>query len=157
MRLDFFTISILNPEPQAEELNRFLADHKVFKIDREFVNDGDGSFWSVCVTSGNRHSQQGGRKPSIDYREVLSPEDFSIFSRLRDFRKSLASRDGVPPYAVLTNEQLAAIVQNQITSLEALKALEGVGSARIEKYGRDILSLTSEIFGTKPERHEGGP
>ena len=48
-----------------------------------------------------------GKPPEVDYREVLKPEEFEMFSRLREWRKALAEKEGVPVYTLLTNEQLA--------------------------------------------------
>ena len=39
---------------------------------------------------------------------MLKPEEFEVFSRLREWRKAAAEKEGVPVYTVLTNEQLAA-------------------------------------------------
>ena len=45
-------------------------------------------------------------------------------------RKHLAQRDGVPLYAVCSNEQLAALVTHRISSLGEMAAIEGMGAAR---------------------------
>lgn len=142
MRCDFFTIPAQDAATATEELNRLLSNARILSVDRQFVADGANSFWSVCVlsqTGGQRPVSQG-RRAAVDYREVLSPEDFKVYARLRDLRKTLAQRDGVPPYSVFTNEQLAEIVRGQVASLSALKAINGVGDARVEKYGQDMLA-----------------
>jgi hypothetical protein len=38
----------------------------------------------------------------VDYKEVLKPEEFEVFSRLREWRKGVAEKEGVPVYTVLT-------------------------------------------------------
>ena len=103
-----------------------------------------GNGWSFCVEwleGGKPHNSP--RKPKVDYREVLSPEQFAIFSRLRDKRKELAQRDGVQVYTIMTNEQLAEMVRREIHDLEGLRAIEGVGGARIEKYGEALLEVVN--------------
>jgi hypothetical protein len=42
---------------------------------------------------------------NVDYREVLDDKDFAVFAKLRTKRKELADKDGVPAYALFTNEQ----------------------------------------------------
>lgn len=74
---------------------------------------------------------------------MLTPEQFQVFSRLRDWRKAMAEKEGVPVYVVLTNEQLARMVQNKTDSKAGLKEIDGVGDARVEKYGEDLLGLLS--------------
>ena len=71
----------------------------------------------------------------VDYREVLSAEDFAVFSKLREVRKGLAEKEGVPPYTIFTNEQFATVVRQKVTTKAALEKVEGVGAARLEKYG----------------------
>jgi superfamily II DNA helicase RecQ len=79
----------------------------------------------------------------VDYKELLKPEEFQVFSRLRDWRKAVAEKEGVPVYTVLTNEQLAQIVQKRINTKAGLKEIEGVGEARVEKYGEAVLKVVA--------------
>jgi len=125
-------------------MNAFLRGHRVLAVKKEFVADGENSFWTFCVEYldgvGAGALLPGGR-PKVDYKEVLKPEEFEVFSRLRDWRKSVAEREGVPVYTVLTNEQLAQMVQKQVKSKAGLKEIEGVGDARVEKYGETLVQL----------------
>ena len=67
----------------------------------------------------------GGRLPKVDYKEVLKPEEFEVFSRLRDWRKTVAEQEGVPVYVVFTNEQLAEMVRKRVASKAELGGIEG--------------------------------
>ena len=53
-------------------------------------------------------------KNSVDYKEVLKPEVFELFSYLRDERKRLAEQAGIPVYAVVTNAQLTTSLTKAI-------------------------------------------
>ena len=144
MRYRFFTIPIHGGEAAEAELNRCLAEARMLTVDRQFVADGANSVWAVCVAvhDGDGRSPPATRRAAkIDYKEVLNADDFAVFARLRDLRKQLAERDGVPPYAVFTNEQLAAIVQGRVSSAAALKAIDGIGDARVEKYAAPVLAI----------------
>ena len=77
----------------------------------------------------------------MDYKEILKPEEFEVFSRLREWRRNVAEKEGVPVYTVLTNDQLAQIVQKKINSKASLREIDGVGDVRIEKYGNALLEL----------------
>jgi len=39
----------------------------------------------------------------VEYKEILTPEQFTVFACLRDLRKKVAARDAVPIYNVLRN------------------------------------------------------
>ena len=51
----------------------------------------------------------------------------------------MAEREAVPPYSIFTNEQLASMVTQKAESLAALGQIEGIGAARLEKYGALFL------------------
>lgn len=145
MQLKLFVVPVKNVEAAEGEMNAFLRGHRVLAVKKEFVADGDSSFWTFCVEylDGVRPGggSTGGRSPKVDYKEVLRPDEFQLFSRLRDWRKGVAEKEGVPVYAVFTNEQLAQIVQKKVASKAALKEIEGVGDARLEKYGGALLGV----------------
>jgi superfamily II DNA helicase RecQ len=147
MKLHFATVPVFSGGEAAEDdLNAFLVSHRVISVDRQLIADGPRSAWTVCVTYVEGSGAGGSaaalaKKGRVDYREVLPPEMFQVFVRLRELRKKLADRDGVPPYALFNNEQLAEMVRRQVSSLTALGAIDGVGPARLEKYGAAFLEV----------------
>ena len=54
-----------------------------------------------------------------------------------------AEKEGVPVYTIFTNEQLAQMVQKKVNSKVGLKEIEGVGDARVEKYGEALMQMLS--------------
>jgi superfamily II DNA helicase RecQ len=150
MQLKLFIVPVKNIAAAEAEMNGFLRAQRVLAVKKEFVAAGENSFWTFCVEYLDGAAGMGGlggRGPKVDYREVLKPEEFELFSRLRDWRKGVAEKEGVPVYAVLTNEQLAQIVQKKVNSKAGLKEIEGVGDARVEKYGEALLSVVTKTAG----------
>ncbi|MCB9759500.1 MAG: HRDC domain-containing protein [Alphaproteobacteria bacterium] len=146
MKFFFFHIPVMDPEPAGRELNRFLGTRRVIAVEKHLVNDGPRSGWAVCVTVADGPEAQappagGGPPGRVDYKAVLPPEQFEVFARLRKLRKSMAEKEGVPPYAVFNNEQLARMVQEPVTTRAALARIPGVGPARVKKYGAAFLAL----------------
>jgi superfamily II DNA helicase RecQ len=148
MKLQTFHIPVLAPEAAQDALNRHLASHRVAHVDRQFVADGAASFWAVCVTSidgsegtGVAGADAARKARSVDWREKLSVDEFALYDRLRSARKAQAETEGLPPYAVFSNEQLAAMVQGRVTTAAALAAIEGVGEARMRRYAELFLPL----------------
>src|SRR5208282_989818 len=92
----------------------------------------------------------GGTRPisakrgKVDFKDVLSEPEFAVFARLRALRKELADGEGVPAYALFTNEQLAEMVRRRVTSRATLGEVPGVGDARIEKYGEKFLRILTD-------------
>jgi len=150
MKLRFFTIPIRGGDEATEELNRFLGTHRILAVDRSFVQDGPNSAWTLCVSfetgTGEGTPQQTGKRGKVDYREILNEQDFAVYAKLRTLRKELAEKEGIPAYAVLTNEQMAEIVQRRVQNVTALREIAGIGDARIGKYGERFLRLLQEAL-----------
>ncbi|MFO7563887.1 MAG: HRDC domain-containing protein [Enhygromyxa sp.] len=140
MRLKCFAIPALTSDEVAEEVSRFIASHRILTIDRQFVADGSASYWAICVTYQQASEPSQSKHSKVDYREVLSAEDFAVYARLRVLRKELAQRDAVPAYAIFTNEQLAVMARERIDSLAQLGSIPGVGASKVQKYGEAFLT-----------------
>jgi DNA helicase-2/ATP-dependent DNA helicase PcrA len=61
--------------------------------------------------------------------------------RLRAWRLERAREDGVPPYVVFHDAVLHAIAAAEPKSLGDLAQIAGVGPAKLERYGTDVLAL----------------
>ncbi len=147
MKLRFFAIPAAMPEAAQEDINQFCAAHRVVSTEKHLIQDGERSYWAVCVSyleathSPPSSGPSATRRGKIDYREVLDEQEFTLFARLRSLRKTLSEQEGIPAYALFTNEQLAAMIQQRITSKAALGSIDGVGTARIDKYGDAFLQI----------------
>ena len=147
MKFKFFTIPVASPEGAEADLNRFLGAHRVSQIERHYTPDGAASFWAVCVTwvEGADATAPGApdaaRRGRIDYREVLEADEFALYDRLRTLRKQSAEAEGLPPFAVFTNEQLADMVRRRVNTLADLGRIDGIGEARLSRYGAAFLDV----------------
>lgn len=151
MQLKQFFLAI-DDDTALEECNRFLRSVRLLEIDRQFVAGNPMSGWSILVHYlPDASAQEKMKKTKIDYREILDKADFELFSRLRKERKLLAERDGVPVYAVFTNEQLAEIARSKISTPAKLAQLEGVGEGKLAKY-----STILEVVIAAGKQEDGG-
>ena len=156
----FFRIHKENLAEVTMELNHFLRAHRIVNVDRQFVGDGEKSCWFFCVEyfeTGLRE-EANGQFPhaKVDYREVLSAPDFALYSKLRDKRKALAEAEAVPPYTIFTNEQLAEMVTSKADSLAALRKINGIGEARVTKYGAEFLRILNDEKSRAPDAADRG-
>jgi superfamily II DNA helicase RecQ len=149
MPFEFIQIPANGQGSAKEELNKLLRGGRIASVRKEFVPNGEDSFWAFCIEflDGVLGTDKGrsGSAPKVDYKEVLSAEDFAVFSKLRDLRKALAEKEAIPAYSIFTNEQLAAMVTGKVESQAALAKIEGIGAARIEKYGAAFLTVLKNV------------
>ena len=141
MSLRFFRVSAIGDVDEEQALNSFLDTHRVVSVERQLVEIGTNSFWAICVENiaGNVPSKSNTKKPRVDYKEILSPVQFSKFVQLRELRQTLAKQEAVPVYTIFTNEQLAAMVTQETDTVAKIKEIPGIGQARIDKYGEAFI------------------
>jgi len=69
--------------------------------------------------------------------------DDELFQELRAWRARTASENGVPAYLVFHDRHLQVIAGRKPTTLRALAGCPGVGPAKLERYGDDLLDLVA--------------
>lgn len=149
MPLKFFAIPALHAGQAEADLNQFLRGHRVVAIERQFL--AAGPTWCLAIeyldqaVPGASGASDAARKTRIDYKEVLSPDEFGRFSKLRDLRKQIAEAEALPVYAVFTNEQLAAMAQRMPQTPAELQAIDGVGDAKMRQFGPRYLALLTSL------------
>ena len=79
------------------------------------------------------------KQPQQDPKKQLNKTELKIFEHMASWRKMKSGQLGLPPYQIFTNKQLVQIIQQKIASLTKLSNIKGLGSSRVEKYGKEIL------------------
>jgi DNA helicase-2/ATP-dependent DNA helicase PcrA len=67
--------------------------------------------------------------------------DDPLFAALRAWRTARARADAVPPYVVAHDQTLAAICELKPMSAAALRRVKGIGPAKVDAYGEEILEV----------------
>lgn len=135
-------------EGMLEDLNAFLAQNKVVSVKHYLTSVEDRPMLVFVVETITGISARKGESsgPKVDYREVLSSEEFGLFSQLRDLRKTLADSEGVPAYTLFTNAQLAEMVKLEVKDETGLSKMSGVGKAKMDKYAAHFLKLLNADY-----------
>ncbi|MEO6652672.1 MAG: ATP-dependent DNA helicase UvrD2 [Ilumatobacteraceae bacterium] len=90
---------------------------------------------SKVETAGRQRGTLGARPGEVDEASAL------VFDLLRSFRER--ARDGKPAYTVFDDKTLAAIATAMPSDLAALARVKGVGPAKLDLYGDDVLDLVA--------------
>ncbi|NJD27921.1 MAG: ATP-dependent DNA helicase UvrD2, partial [Chloroflexi bacterium] len=64
---------------------------------------------------------------------------------LQGWRRERARRDGMPAYIVAHDALLRAIAEARPASATALERVKGMGPAKVERYGEEILSIVGRV------------
>ena len=66
-----------------------------------------------------------------------------MYAALKRWRLERAKADGVPAYVVFHNSTLAEVAARRPKTLNELGPVLGVGPAKLERYGEDVLAALS--------------
>jgi RecQ family ATP-dependent DNA helicase len=83
----------------------------------------------------------GADGPSAPQQAAGEPVDAGLAARLREWRLTRARADGVPAYVVATNACLDELCRRLPEDAGELAEVPGMGPARVERYGQDLLQL----------------
>ena len=141
-----FYIPMTDDGAAADRLNVFLRSHRVLSVKQRDFPEG----WGFCVewidgtaptmVAGARDARPYQRE-KVDYMNVLDPDEFTRFSEYRKRRREISEADGVKPFVVMTDAQMAELAKMQNPTVADLKKIGGFGEARAEKYGERILGV----------------
>ena len=144
MSYKHITVNCKEPEEGQAELNSFIASHRVIKVSSQLMDLGVDSYWAYQVEYSDSgaftNGGKGESRPRVDYKEKLSPEDFTVYLGLRDLRKEIADEEGVPVFSVFTNAQLAEMAEKSPKTVTELGEINGVGDSRKKKYGERFIN-----------------
>jgi ATP-dependent DNA helicase RecQ len=72
---------------------------------------------------------------------AVAVEDEQLWDALRECRKRLATEQNVPPYVIFHDATLMQMMEYRPTSEAALLGLNGVGQAKLDRYGEAFLTV----------------
>ena len=136
-----------------EEFNDFSKDKELLSVSDYLFHRDEIPYLTLVVKYKQASSASSNpvftgkaldkNKNKEEWRKLLNDDTMPLFNTLRQWRSEKSKKDGVPPYVILNNKQLAEICQKRPQSKYDLMKVEGVGMAKAEKYGDDILKFTS--------------
>jgi ATP-dependent DNA helicase RecQ len=83
--------------------------------------------------------RRAGRKARRDAEAAADP----LFAALRECRRALAAESGVPAYVVFHDSTLREIAAARPATLAELARVNGVGQAKLERYGDAMLAAVA--------------
>ncbi len=93
-----------------------------------------------CISGGETHE------------EATTAAEDSLFRELREARKALADRDGVPPFVVFSDATLRDMAKKRPRNRMEMLSVSGVGQVKFERYGEAFLSVMRAATAPLPER-----
>ena len=91
-----------------------------------------------------RERESSSSRGAITPAMPLSSAGLPLFEALRALRASLAREQSVPAYVIFHDATLRAIAERRPDSLGELGGISGVGAAKLDRYGEQVLATLRE-------------
>lgn len=100
----------------------------------------------TAVTLREDQTQSVKREPrarrtraSLSAPTLETEGDETLFQALRALRLRLAKEQNVPPYVIFHDTTLLALSKARPQNLQAMAEIQGIGAAKLERYGQVFL------------------
>ena len=125
-------------------MRQFIGDKTVLGVHEHFFHHDGTPVWAVMVSYREPPDPMGpraaaSREPAE--QAAVATTDRATYETLRRWRNERAKREGRPPYVILNNRQAAELARRRPRTREELLRVPGIGDARAEAYGDELLSL----------------
>lgn len=92
-------------------------------------------------------SSKGPKAPSEPVDMATWKQAQALHEALRQWRKARSTADGVPAYVVFADRTLDDLVARRPTTFPELLACHGIGPAKVENYGDELLAVIADFAG----------
>jgi ATP-dependent DNA helicase RecQ len=120
-------------------LQEFIADKEVIDFSEHFFFHEKTPYLTILLSYRSLNYDEKKRDRSQDPRKELDDREKQAYDALRNWRAARARQEGIPPYMIANNKQLAKMIKLRSTNKATLARVEGIGESKIAKYGDEIL------------------
>ncbi|MCP4118425.1 MAG: hypothetical protein GY737_24120 [Desulfobacteraceae bacterium] len=128
-----------------KSLQEFISDKEVIEFTEHFFVHEKTPYLTILISY--RDAAMGEGKPvreKTDPRKELDEREKTVYEALRAWRAAVARQEGIPPYMVANNRQIAKMVRIKARTRTMLAGIQGFGETKVNKYGNDILRIIAE-------------
>ena len=96
---------------------------------------------SFMMTEDHSYSEENDNTIITNAKSSGAVADTVLVNLLKGLRKKVATKQGVPPFAVFQDPSLDDMALKYPINLEELSTVHGVGEGKARKFGKDFVSL----------------
>ena len=146
MQIEIFYLEEGDTEA-LEKCNLFLRSNKILAVESSFASSHNMK-WSVFIKyiPSNQKKIVHAHTDRIDYKEVLSEQEFARFAKMRDARKVMSEEMQIPAYVIFTNEELSQLSKLDKLTIENISSVDGIGVKKKERFGQRFIELYNQMI-----------
>jgi hypothetical protein len=148
MNLRTFVLPIIDGQCDDAALGEFCQLHRITDCTSHFYLHHGEPYWTVLLRyhqpsptlSANPKTPKKS-PPKVDHYYRIADELRPLYLALKNWRNQQAAKEGRPPFVILSNAQVADIVNKMPKSKTALQSIDGIGAATVKKYSTSIFAI----------------
>ncbi len=113
---------------------------KLTKTGEEYIK----SPTSFMMTEDHEYNEENDNSIITNAKSTGGAADENLVKLLKDLRKKVAVKQGVPPFAVFQDPSIDDMALKYPITSEELSKVHGVGEGKARKFGKDFVKLISD-------------
>ena len=123
-------------------IKKEIEQYGVIKLSQkgeDFINNPT----SFMMTEDHSYNEQDDNSIIINSKSSNTADD-KLVSILKDLRKNVSVKQGVPPFAVFQDPSIEDMAMKYPITLPELSTVHGVGEGKARKFGKEFIQLISK-------------
>ena len=139
-RTDSYWMALIRQTLVAGYLRKEIEQYGVLKLTPKGQDYIENSV-SFMMTEDHAYNEVNDNSIITNTKGASVGVDEVLMVMLKDLRKKLATKIGVPPFVVFQDPSLDDMALKYPVSLEDLSTVHGVGEGKARKYGKEFIKL----------------
>lgn len=137
---DSYWMALIRQVLVAGYLRKEIEQYGVIKLTKEGISfiESPSTF---MMTEDHEYSDENDASIITNAKGNSAGVDEKLMNMLKDLRKNIAKKLGVPPFAVFQDPSLDDMALKYPITLQDLSNVHGVGEGKARKYGREFVKL----------------
>lgn len=138
--------SIIRQATVQNFLQKDIETYGVLKVSEKGQQVIDGKYKDSFVIAEDREYDLEQIKSDSDKTEVQAGGglDQNLFNQLKDLRKRVAKKHGIPPYTVFMDPSLEDMTVQYPITVDEIGKIYGVGEGKARKYGKEFADFIAK-------------
>ncbi|AZI22613.1 DNA helicase RecQ [Chryseobacterium taklimakanense] len=143
---DNYWKSIIRQATVQDFLTKDIETYGVLKISEKGQKVIDGNYKESFLIAEDKEYDLEQIKSDSEKVEIQSGGglDQTLFNQLKELRKKVAKKHGIPPYTVFMDPSLEDMTTRYPITVEEIGKVYGVGEGKAKKYGKEFADFISK-------------
>ena len=122
-------------------IDKEIENYGVLKVTQAGRNFLEKPETFMMVENHNYREQEDDVSGSSGASASLDPQ---LFKMLKDLRKQISKKLGLPPFVIFQDPSLEAMSTNYPITIDELQNIPGVGAGKAKRFGKDFIKLITQ-------------